>query len=62
MKVFPDKLEGALAKKLPPVVIVAGDEPLQHMEACDAVRHVPARRGRGAGGPARRGQLSPGAG
>ncbi|ATJ83126.1 DNA polymerase III subunit delta [Halomonas beimenensis] len=38
MKVFPDKLEAALAKSLPPVVIVAGDEPLQHREACDAVR------------------------
>jgi DNA polymerase-3 subunit delta len=39
MKVFPDKLEEALAKKtLPPVVIVAGDEPLQHRDACDAVR------------------------
>ncbi|MGM0692498.1 MAG: DNA polymerase III subunit delta [Pseudomonadota bacterium] len=38
MKVFPDKLQDALAKKLPPVVIVSGEEPLQHMEACDAVR------------------------
>ncbi|MGB8711764.1 MAG: DNA polymerase III subunit delta [Onishia taeanensis] len=38
MKVFPDKLPPALAKGLPPVVIVAGDEPLIHMEACDAVR------------------------
>ncbi|EPC03645.1 DNA polymerase III subunit delta [Litchfieldella anticariensis FP35 = DSM 16096] len=38
MKVFPDKLPETLAKKLPPVVIVAGDEPLIHMEACDAVR------------------------
>ncbi|TDO16665.1 MULTISPECIES: DNA polymerase III subunit delta [Halomonas] len=38
MKVFPDKLQEALARKLPPVVIVAGEEPLQHMEACDAVR------------------------
>jgi len=37
MKVFPDKLQEALARKLPPVVIVAGEEPLQHMEACDAV-------------------------
>ncbi|QFU01350.1 DNA polymerase III subunit delta [Halomonas sp. THAF5a] len=45
MKVFPDKLEGALAKKLPPVVIVAGDEPLQHMEACDAVRHAARQAG-----------------
>ncbi|SEK48352.1 DNA polymerase III subunit delta [Halomonas daqiaonensis] len=38
MKVFPDKLPDTLAKKLPPVVIVAGEEPLQHVEACDAVR------------------------
>ncbi|MFC3283797.1 DNA polymerase III subunit delta [Litchfieldella rifensis] len=38
MKVFPDKLPDALAKSLPPVVIVAGDEPLIHMEACDVVR------------------------
>ncbi|CAM3305971.1 DNA polymerase III subunit delta [Halomonas lysinitropha] len=38
MKIFADKLEDALAKKLPPVVIVSGEEPLQHVEACDAVR------------------------
>ncbi|WFM69961.1 DNA polymerase III subunit delta [Halomonas sp. CKK8] len=38
MKIFADKLEDALARKLPPVVIVSGEEPLQHMEACDAVR------------------------
>src|SRR5690554_4191682 len=38
MRVYPDKLEGVLAKSLPAVVIVAGDEPLQHREACDAVR------------------------
>ncbi|WP_043532455.1 DNA polymerase III subunit delta [Litchfieldella xinjiangensis] len=38
MKVFPDKLTEALEKKLPPVVIVAGDEPLLHIEACDTVR------------------------
>ena len=40
MKVFADKLPEALAKTLPAVVIVAGDEPLQHMEACDAVRQA----------------------
>ncbi|MGE4532777.1 DNA polymerase III subunit delta [Halomonas sp.] len=45
MKVFPDKLPEALAKKLPPVVIVAGEEPLQHMEACDAVRAAARERG-----------------
>ncbi|WP_031218655.1 DNA polymerase III subunit delta [Halomonas sp. PBN3] len=45
MKVFPDKLPEALARKLPPVVIVAGEEPLQHMEACDAVRAKARERG-----------------
>ncbi|MEQ5768318.1 DNA polymerase III subunit delta [Halomonas sp. H33-56] len=38
MKVFADKLPDALSKSVPPVIIVAGDEPLQHMEACDQVR------------------------
>ncbi|MHB0777421.1 DNA polymerase III subunit delta [Halomonas sp. WWR20] len=38
MKVFPDKLAETLAKRLAPIVIVAGDEPLIQMEACDAVR------------------------
>ncbi|MDN6179674.1 MAG: DNA polymerase III subunit delta [Halomonas subglaciescola] len=38
MKVFADQLQGALAKRLPQAVIVAGDEPLQHRDACDAVR------------------------
>ncbi|TDX32372.1 DNA polymerase III delta subunit [Modicisalibacter xianhensis] len=45
MKVFPDKLPETIAKRLPPIVIVAGDEPLIHMEACDAVRT--AARGQG---------------
>lgn len=45
MKVFPDKLPEAIAKRLPPVVIVAGDEPLIHMEACDAVRATARERG-----------------
>ncbi|PMR76994.1 DNA polymerase III subunit delta [Billgrantia endophytica] len=45
MKVFADKLPETLAKRLPPVVIVAGDEPLQHMEACDAVRSAARTRG-----------------
>lgn len=45
MKVFPDKLPDAIAKKLPPVVIVAGDEPLIHMEACDNVRAAARRQG-----------------
>ncbi|PRY63951.1 DNA polymerase III delta subunit [Vreelandella songnenensis] len=38
MKVFADQLPAALAKKLPKAVIVAGDEPLQHRDACDTVR------------------------
>ncbi|WP_110648421.1 DNA polymerase III subunit delta [Salinicola peritrichatus] len=45
MKVFPDKLEASLQKRLPPVVMVAGDEPLIHMEACDTVRRVARERG-----------------
>ncbi|MDN3523774.1 DNA polymerase III subunit delta [Halomonas sabkhae] len=45
MKVFADKLENALASSLPAAVIVAGDEPLQHMEACDAVREAARRDG-----------------
>ncbi|GAA3908204.1 DNA polymerase III subunit delta [Halomonas cibimaris] len=38
MKVFADQLPGALAKRLPRAVIVSGDEPLQHRDACDEVR------------------------
>ncbi|KPQ21498.1 DNA polymerase III subunit delta [Halomonas sp. HL-93] len=38
MKVFADQLPAALTKSLPKVVIVAGEEPLQHRDACDAVR------------------------
>ncbi|MBZ9556475.1 MULTISPECIES: DNA polymerase III subunit delta [Modicisalibacter] len=45
MKVFPDKLPEALGKSLPPVVIVAGDEPLLHRDACDEVRRVARERG-----------------
>ncbi len=45
MKVFADKLPEALTKKLPPVVIVAGDEPLQHRDACDAVRSAARQAG-----------------
>lgn len=45
MKVFPDKLAGAIANKLPAVVIVAGDEPLIHLEACDAVRSAARQQG-----------------
>ncbi|GAB2784930.1 DNA polymerase III subunit delta [Halomonas shantousis] len=45
MKVFPDKLPEALAKRLSPIIIVAGDEPLIHMEACDAVRVAARQKG-----------------
>lgn len=45
MKVFPDKLPEAISKRLPAVVIVAGDEPLTHMEACDAVRTAAREQG-----------------
>ena len=45
MKVFPDKLPEALSRSLPPVVIVAGEEPLLHQEACDAVRAAARARG-----------------
>lgn len=39
MRVYPDKLSEQLARKLSPIYIVAGEEPLLHMEACDAIRH-----------------------
>ncbi|HSH48112.1 MAG TPA: DNA polymerase III subunit delta [Halomonas sp.] len=45
MRIYPDKLEAALAKRLPAVVIVAGDEPLQHRDACDAVRKAARQAG-----------------
>lgn len=45
MKVFPDKLPEAIGKRLPPVILVAGDEPLIHMEACDAVRAAARKQG-----------------
>ncbi|SDM67411.1 DNA polymerase III, delta subunit [Franzmannia pantelleriensis] len=45
MKIFPDKLPEAISSKLPPVVMVTGDEPLIHMEACDAVRAAARQQG-----------------
>lgn len=45
MKVFPDKLGDQLGKRLSPVYIVSGDEPLLHMEACDAIRAAVRERG-----------------
>ncbi|CAN5290561.1 DNA polymerase III subunit delta [soil metagenome] len=38
MKISPDQLPGRLARGLAPVYLVAGDEPLLVMEACDAIR------------------------
>ncbi|MCM2970922.1 DNA polymerase III subunit delta [Larsenimonas suaedae] len=45
MKVFPNKLDPALAKSLAPIYLVAGDEPLTHMEACDSIRAAARREG-----------------
>ncbi|MDR5899634.1 DNA polymerase III subunit delta [Halomonas vilamensis] len=45
MKVFADQLPAALDKQLPKVVIVAGEEPLQHRDACDAVRQAARQAG-----------------
>ncbi|MCL7930021.1 DNA polymerase III subunit delta [Halomonas llamarensis] len=45
MKVFADQLPAALDKQLPKVVIVAGDEPLQHRDACDALRQAARQAG-----------------
>ncbi|APX92727.1 DNA polymerase III subunit delta [Halomonas sp. 1513] len=45
MKIFPDKLPDAIANKLPPVVMITGDEPLIHIEACDAVRAAARQQG-----------------
>ncbi|SHE87552.1 DNA polymerase III, delta subunit [Modicisalibacter ilicicola DSM 19980] len=45
MKVFPDKLPEAIGKRLPPAIIVAGDEPLIHMETCDCVRATARKQG-----------------
>lgn len=38
MKLYPDKLAGQLKQGLAPVYLVSGDEPLQLMECCDAIR------------------------
>lgn len=40
MNIQPHKLGDALAKKLVPVYLIFGEEPLQVMEACDQVRAV----------------------
>ncbi len=38
MNVFPDTLPKALAKKISPIYLITGDEPLQMMEGADSVR------------------------
>lgn len=38
MRLKPEQLESHLNKTLAPVYLVSGDEPLQHMETCDAIR------------------------
>ncbi len=38
MRLYADKLAGALQRELLPVYVVSGDEPLQHGESCDAIR------------------------
>ncbi|MDZ7734907.1 MAG: DNA polymerase III subunit delta [Gammaproteobacteria bacterium] len=38
MRLKPEQLASHLNKPLAPVYLVSGDEPLQHMEACDAIR------------------------
>ncbi|MFC0268220.1 DNA polymerase III subunit delta [Kushneria aurantia] len=45
MRVYPDKLDEQLNKKLAAIYVVAGDEPLLHMEACDAIRARARERG-----------------
>ena len=40
MRVYPEKLTGALAKQLLPVYLVSGDEPLLVQECCDQVRRA----------------------
>lgn len=45
MRVYPDRLDEQLKRRLAPIYIVAGDEPLMHMEACDAIREAARARG-----------------
>lgn len=46
MKVFPDKLAEQISHNgLAPVYVIAGDEPLLHMEACDHVRQTAREQG-----------------
>lgn len=45
MKVYPDQLDGQLRRELGPAYVLSGDEPLQLMEAADAVRRAGRLRG-----------------
>jgi DNA polymerase III subunit delta len=45
MRITSDKLDAVLARDLAPVWLVAGEEPLQNGEACDAIRAAARRRG-----------------
>ncbi|MDY6943010.1 MAG: DNA polymerase III subunit delta [Pseudomonadota bacterium] len=45
MPISPDKLDGQLARGLPPVVVLGGDEPLLIEEAADSVRRTARERG-----------------
>lgn len=45
MRLKPEQLANHLKKPMAPVYLVSGDEPLQHMETCDAIRA--AARGQG---------------
>lgn len=45
MRLKPEQLASHLKQNLAPVYLVSGDEPLQHMETCDAIRA--AARGQG---------------
>ena len=45
MRLKPEQLSTHLEKPLAPVYLVSGEEPLQHMEACDAIRAAARRQG-----------------
>jgi DNA polymerase III subunit delta len=45
MRTTSDKVDALLAKELAPAWLVAGEEPLQNGEACDAIRAAARRRG-----------------
>ncbi|QKT03100.1 DNA polymerase III subunit delta [Ectothiorhodospiraceae bacterium 2226] len=45
MRLRPEQLDAALRKPLAPVYVVTGDEPLQHGEACDALRRAARAQG-----------------